>query len=144
MKARLSTLTQGERLVLIGGLLLIVDLLFLPWHSVDLGDLDIAFDTTRTGVQAPNGTYGIVALVLTVVMVAQILISSLTPLRVPAPGMPWGQIHLLVGIFVAVILVIKLFKETELLGFGAYSGVLAGLLVGYGAYRIGKEAELRE
>ena len=38
----MTKLSQGERIVLVAGLLLIVDLLFLPWHSVDLGVLDVA------------------------------------------------------------------------------------------------------
>ena len=45
----------------------------------------------------------------------------------------------LAGVFVAVVLVIKLVRETELLGFGSYSGVLAGLLVAYGGYAISRE-----
>lgn len=136
----LAKLTQGERIVLAGGILLIVDLVFVPWHSVDLGGLDIDFDTTRTGIEAPNPGYGVAAVVLAAIMVAQIVLARLMSVRVPAPGLPWAQVHLVVGVFVGVVLVIKLFRETEFLGFGAYSGVLAGLLVAYGGWRISQEA----
>jgi hypothetical protein len=135
----LTRLSQGERIVLVGGLALIIDLLLVPWHSVDLGGLDIAFDTTRTGVQDPNGAYGVVAVILTAVMVAQIVIARLTPVRLPASAALWAQLHLVAGVFVAVVLVIKLLRETELLGFGSYSGVLAGLLVAYGGYCIARD-----
>lgn len=137
----LARLSQGERIVLIGGLLLIADLLFVPWHSVDLGGLDIAFDTTRTGVESPNGGYGVAAVIFTVVMILQILVARLATARLPAMPLPWGQLQLFAGIFVAVLLVIKLLRETELLGFGSYSGVLAGLLVAYGGYLISREPE---
>jgi hypothetical protein len=137
----LSKLSQGERIVLVGGLLLIVDLLFVPWHSVDLNGLDIVFDTTRTGVEAPNPGYGVAAAILAGVMIAQIVLARLMSVPLPAPGLPWSQVHLVVGVFVAVVLVIKLFRETEFLGFGAYSGVLAGVLVAYGGWCISRELE---
>ena len=134
-----ARLSQGERIVLVGGVLLIADLLFVPWHSVDLGGLDIAFDTTRTGVESPNGGYGVAAVILTSLMIAQILVARLTSARLPAMGLPWSQLQLVAGVFVAVVLVIKLARETELLGFGSYSGVLAGVLVAYGGYVISRE-----
>ena len=135
----LSKLSQGERLVLVAGMLLIVDLLFVPWHSVDLGGLDIGFDPTRTGVEAPNGGYGVAAVILTLLMIAEILVTRLTPLRLPANPLPWAQPQLAAGVFVAVLLVVKLVRETELLGFGSYSGILAGLLVAYGGYVVTQE-----
>jgi hypothetical protein len=140
----LRKLTQGERIVLVGGLLLIVDLVLVPWHSVDLGGLDIDFDTTRTGIEAPNPGYGVAAVILTAIMLAQIVLSGLMGVRLPAPGLPWSQVHLIVGVFVAVVLAIKLFRETEFLGFGAYSGVLAGVLVAYGGWRISQEPAIGE
>lgn len=140
MRRALGELSAGERIVLVAGLLLIADLLFVPWHSVDVGDLDIVFDGTRTGVEDPNGAYGVVAAVLAAIMVVQIVIARLTPIRLPDPPfLPWPHVHLIAGIFVFVVLAIKLARETELLGFGSYSGVLAGLLVANGGYRIAQQ-----
>jgi hypothetical protein len=136
----LGKLSQGERIVLIGGLALILDLLVLPWHSVDLGDLDIAFDPTRTAVQEPNATYGLVAVVLASIMALQIVLARLTPAGLPGPPVLWAQFHLIAGVFVGVVLIVKLFRATELLGYGAYSGVLGGVLIAYGGYRIAQEA----
>ena len=53
--------------------------------------------------------------------------------------MPWSQIHLIAGIFVLVVLVIKLIRDTSGLGYGAYSGMLGALLVAYGAYLIAQD-----
>jgi hypothetical protein len=130
-----TTLSRGERIVLVGGLLLILDLLFLPWHSADLGGITVDL----TAVQEPYAAYGVVAVILTAVMVAQIVIARLTPVRLPGSRMLWAQVHLIAGVFVAVVLVIKLVRLTDLLGFGSYSGVLAGLLVAYGGYCIARE-----
>jgi hypothetical protein len=139
---KLDRLTQGERIVLVAGVLLIIDLLFVPWHNVDLGaGLEGLVDTTFTGVQAPYSAYGVVAVILTGVMVVQIVLSRLLSLRLPAPGLPWAAVHLMAGIFVAVMLVIKLVRLTDSLGYGAYSGVLAGILVAYGGWSISREAD---
>ena len=60
-------------------------------------------------------------------------------MRLPAPVLPWPQVHLIAGVFVAVVLIIKLLRLTNSLGFGSYSGVLAGLLVAYGGYCIARD-----
>jgi hypothetical protein len=138
----LGRLSQGERIVLFGGLALIFDLLVLPWHSVDLHGLDndIGFNATPSAVQEVNAAYGVVAVVLASVMVVQIVFARLTPARLPGPAGLWAQVHLIAGVFVAVVLLVKLFRETDLLGYGAYSGVLGGILLAYGGYRIAQEA----
>jgi hypothetical protein len=129
----ISKLSQGERIVLVAGVLLIIDLLFLPWHSIDLGGLNVpGVDLTRSGVQSPNGGYGVVALLLAIVMVAQIVATKLASASLPSPPVPWSQVHFIAGIAVAALLVLKLVVETESLGVGSYRGILLGLAVAYG------------
>jgi hypothetical protein len=140
VKALGGRLSQGERIVLVAGLALIADLLFLPWHDIALGGgLDDLVDTTLTGVQEPYAGYGIAAVVLTLAMIVQIVLARVLSVRLPEPPVPWSQIHLILGIFVAVVLVIKLVRLTDSLGYGAYSAILAGVLVAYGGYRIASE-----
>jgi hypothetical protein len=129
---KLTKLSQGERIVLVGGLLLILDLLFVPWYRIDPEGLDFRL----TAVQNPYAGYGVAAVVLASIMVAQIVIARLTPARLPGSPALWAQVHLIAGVFVAVVLVIKLLRVTNSLGFGSYSGILAGLLVAYGGYCI--------
>ncbi|MDP8968723.1 MAG: hypothetical protein M3N04_08995, partial [Actinomycetota bacterium] len=88
----------------------------------------------------PYAGYGIAAVILTAVMIIQIVLARLLSVRLPEPPVPWSQIHLILGIFVAVVLVIKLVRLTDSLGYGAYSGVLAAILVAYGGLRISQEA----
>ena len=139
MSGPLARLSQGERIVLVAGLLLIADLLFLPWYDIDLGPLDEAVNTTATGVQEPYAGYGVAAVVLVVIMIAQIALAKLLSVRMPRLPVPWSQVHLILGIFVAVVLVIKLVRLTDSLGYGAYSAILAGILIAYGGYRIASE-----
>ncbi len=141
MSGLAGRLSHGERIVLVAGLLLIADLVFLPWHDIDLGGrLDDLVDTTLSGVQKPYAGYGIAAVVLTALMLVQIVLARLLSVRLPDPPVPWSQIHLILGIFVPVLLVIKLVRLTDSLGYGAYSAILAGILVAYGGYRIASEA----
>ena len=72
-------------------------------------------------------------------MIVQIVLARVLSARLPDPPVPWSQIHLILGIFVAVVLVIKLVRLTDSLGYGAYSAILAGILVAYGGYRIASE-----
>ena len=140
-------LSQGEWIVLVAGLLLLVDLLLLPWHAVDLNPTQqavadaIGFDPTPSAVQPPGRGYGIAAVIFLLVMIVQIVIARLTSLRLPQPPVPWGQIHLMAGIFVLVVLAIKLIRDTSGLSYGAYSGILGGLLVAYGGYLIAQHPD---
>ena len=142
MSGPAARLSQGERIVLVTGLALIADLLFVPWYDIDLGaELEGVVDTTATGVEQPYAGYGIAAVVLTAVMIAQIALAKLLSVRMAHPPVPWSQIHLILGIFVAVVLVIKLVRLTDSLGYGAYSAILAGSLVAYGGYRSASEPD---
>jgi hypothetical protein len=132
-------LTQGERIVLIAGLLLIIDLLFLPWHSVDtpLGDF------TAQAIEDPNGFYAVLALILTLVMVGVIAATRLANAKLPDLPVSWGQVHMIAGIAVFVLLLLKLIVETNSLGFGAYLGILLAAAVAFGGYSINKETATR-
>lgn len=133
-----SRLPPGEKIALIAGVLLIVDLLFAPWHSIDLGSL--GDDVRLSGVQSPNALYGVGALILTLVIVGQIIVAKLTSV-VPDLPVPWARAHVVAGSAVAVLLVAKLIVETGSLGFGAYAGVLGGLALAYGGYRIATQPD---
>ncbi|MEA2717959.1 MAG: hypothetical protein QOI56_1698 [Actinomycetota bacterium] len=135
-----NKLTQGERIVLIAGVLLIIDLLVLPWHKISLGGL---IDVNRTGVQSPNAFYGVLALLLTLVMVGVIIASKLAGAKLPDLPVTWGQVHLIAGILVFALLLLKLIVETNFLGFGAYLGLLLGAAVAFGGFSINKETATR-
>lgn len=140
----LDRLTNGERIVLIAGAALLVDLLFFPWHK--LGGVAgatleaLGADVTRTAVQDPNAGLGWLALLAALAMVGQIVLSKLTSVELPKPPRPWGQLHFAAGAAVVALLVLKLLSETEALGFGAWLGLLLGGAVAYGGRTIRNEA----
>ena len=65
-------------------------------------------------------------------MVAQIIVSKFTSTTLPELPVPWPRAHMIGGLVVVGLLVLKLLLQTSLLGFGAYLGILiaAGLALG--------------
>jgi hypothetical protein len=139
----LSKLTKGEKIVLGAGLVLIIDLLFLPWHHVSIGSglLGLSIKVNRTAIQSPNGLWGWLAVLVAIVMVAQIVAAKFTSAKLPTPPIPWSRVHLIAGVAVIALLVIKLFAETSFLGFGAFLGLALGAAVAFGGFTISKEPE---
>jgi hypothetical protein len=131
----LDKLSLGQKIVAAAGILLIIDLLFLPWHSVDLGIISF----TRSAIESPNGFWGILALLLTIVMVAQVIIAAFTTVKLPDIPITWGQVHLIAGIAVLALLLIKLLVETDHLGFGAWLGILLAAALAYGGFQISRD-----
>jgi len=131
----LTKLSKGERIVGIAGLLLIIDLLVLPWHNIELGGL---VDVNRTGVQSPNAFYGVLALLIAIVLVGLIIAVKVANVKLPDLPIGWGQIHMIGGIAVLALLLLKLIVETNFLGFGAYLGVVLGAAVAFGGFSISK------
>lgn len=132
----LSKLTMGEKVVAAAGLLLLVDLLFLPWHKLDLGIVDVS----RSGIESPNAFWGILALLVTIAMVAVVVVTRLTTARLPDLPVPLGQAMFIAGLAVLALLLLKLVIETDLLGFGAWLGLLLGAALAYGGFLMRQEA----
>jgi hypothetical protein len=133
-----SKLTKGDKIVLGAGLLLIIDLLFLPWHKISVAGI---IDVSRTGVQSPNAIYGVLALLLALVMVVQVAVAKLTTAKLPEIPVPWGQVHLIAGAATFLLLLLKLLVETSSLGFGAYLGIILSGALAFGGYTISQEAK---
>lgn len=132
----LDKLTMGEKIVAGAGIVLIIDLLFLPWHNIDIGILSVS----RKAIQSPNALWGVLALLLAVAMVAVVCVSRFTTTQLPDLPVPWPQAMFIGGIAVAALLVLKLILETSFLGFGAILGVLLGAGMAYGGFLMRNEA----
>ena len=125
---------QGEKIVLVGGLLLAADLFALPWHRFGVPGGAVQ----RTAIESPNGGYGIFTLLLIAVVVLQI-IGSRTGAQMPQPAIGWNKVHQYLGVLILVVVIMKLFALTEALSIGALLGVVLAGAVAYGGYLIGKE-----
>ena len=111
------------------GVALVVDLLLLPWHSYTFADVRVRWQA----VDEPNRFFGVVAVLVTIVIVAVVLARALD-VTLPHLPVPWGEVLFYASCGVVVFLFLKLLQETSALAYGAWLGlVLAGAMT-YGAW----------
>lgn len=134
----LSKLTLGDKIIGGTAIGMIITLIFFPWHSVDLGAFG---DYTRSGIESPNGFWGILALLVSIALLAVVIVRRLTDTELPAAPQPWGKLTFFGTIAVAVLVVFKLILETDALGFGAWLAVLLAAGMVYGGYLGRDEAD---
>jgi hypothetical protein len=112
------------------GLLLVIDLLFLPWLSFSDGP----FSASLTATDAPDGWLGIFAVLATVAAVADLGAERFSPqTRLPAIGGSRGRTRLVLASVAALSVGLKflLHVHFSLFGFGFWAAVVlaAGLVV---------------
>jgi hypothetical protein len=132
----LNKLTMGEKIIAGAGILLVVDLLFLPWHDIDFGFGSVS----RSATESPNGFYGLLALLLTIAIIVVLALRNFTDAKLPDLPVPWPQAIFYACLAVLALLVIKLIVETDFLGFGAWLGLLLAAAMAYGGFQLSKEA----
>lgn len=144
----LSKLSLGDKII--GGttIVLIIDLLFLPWHkingiSVSVGGTTIqsGADISRTGIQSPNSFWGLLALLLTLAVLALVVVRKLTTVQLPDAPRPWGELTFFATIAVLVLLLLKTIIETRALSYGCYLAILLAAGMVYGGYLERGEAD---
>lgn len=128
----LSKLSMSDKIIGGTGLVLIIDLLFFPWHSIDIGVTTF----TRGATESPNGTWGLLSLLLTIIVVGVIAVRAFSPdTKLPDLPVSWPQAIFYGTAAVAAFLLIKLISETDALGFGAYLGILLAGGMAYGGFQ---------
>lgn len=133
----LSKLTLADKIIAATGIVLLIDLLFLPWHSIDLGPFG---SVTRSGIESPNGFWGILALLLTIVVLAVLVITRFTTTKLPDLPVPLNRAIFFGTIAVLALLVLKLLLEMDALGFGSWLAILLGAGMVYGGFLKSQEA----
>ncbi|MGI8559437.1 MAG: hypothetical protein ACR2ND_14235 [Solirubrobacteraceae bacterium] len=116
---------------IIGGvaLLLIIDLLFLPWFSLTVGP----FSASSTATGDPDGWLGILAVLFALALIADLAIERFSPQsQVPAVSGSRTQTRFVLACVAAVFVVLKFLFHIHfsLFGFGFWAGiVLAAALI---------------
>ena len=132
-----QNLDRRFQLMLPSGPILLILLIFAPWHQFGSGPYGIS----SSALQAPNALLGIVALLTVVISLlisfAQVLGSDKLP---ESPqGKSWEEVVFIVNAILLASLLLKLILETSWLGVGAWGCIIAGAVHFYGAY-IGKKS----
>jgi hypothetical protein len=135
----LKKLSLGARIMSLASVLLLLDLLFLPWHRISVGIGPFGFTSSRTGIQSPNGFLGLLAALVALAILARIVVSEFTAVDLPTLPVTWQLADLLAGAAVAALVVLKLVLETSFLSLGAWLAIpLAGAVL-YGGYLRSRE-----
>lgn len=129
---RFNALGRGVQLMLIGGVLLFIDLLF-AWQSIDLGPLG---DYSRKGWY---GAAGVIVGVLTIVLLAWLIV-RLASVNIPLP-VSTAMAAALIG---ALILIFTVIKLLTILGdeatIWAWVGLALAILIAVGSFMTVQEA----
>jgi len=129
---RFNALGRGVQLMLIGGALLFIDLLF-AWQSVDLGPLG---DYSRKGWY---GAAGVIVGLLTIVLLAWLIV-RLASVNIPLPvstAMTAAIIGTLILIFTVIKLLTILGDEATI---WAWVGLALAILIAVGSFKTVQEA----
>jgi hypothetical protein len=110
---------------LLGGiaLLLVIDLLFMPWFEVSIGP--ISFTSTATG--APDGWLGVFAVLAALALIADLTVERLSPqTRLPAVGGSRGTTRLALAATTGLFVGLKFLFHVHfsLFGLGFWGAVI--------------------
>jgi len=126
---KLETLTREDWILAGAALLLVVDLLFLPWFDISFGLVSV----TSTATGAPDGWLGVLAVLALLAMLADLGVERLSPqTRLPALGGSRAMTRLALAGAAALFVVLKFLFHVHfsLFGLGFWAAVvLTGALV---------------
>jgi hypothetical protein len=132
---RLSALSRGAQIMLVGGILLLI-CTFLPWQDFDVGGI-----AEQLGVDASfnawHGFWGVVLGLLVIVLLAWIVV-RIVAVDIPLP-VSQAMTAALLGTLILFFAVIKNLVDDEST-IWSYIGVLLALAVAYGAWEQVQEA----
>lgn len=111
---------------IVGGLalLLVIALLFFPWISVSIGP----FTATSAGTGAPDGIFGILALLLAIALLADLGIERLSP-ETQLPSLGDGRLftRMVLAVAALVCVVLKFVLHTSNVGWGFWVTVIVAI-----------------
>jgi hypothetical protein len=123
-------------------LLLVIDLLFLPWFSIDLGPLGSA---TSSATGDPDGWLGILAFLATLVLIADLAIDRFSPgTALPNIGGSRTQTRFVLACVAAFFVALKflLHIHFSLFGFGFWAAVVLTIALVVVAQRARNESAM--
>jgi hypothetical protein len=126
-----SKLSRDDWLVGGGGILLIIDLLALPWFSVSFDGIT----ATSTGTGSPGSIWGVLALIVTLAVVIDLALARFSPAtQIPTTQLGRDLTRVAAAGLAFLLLIIKFLDHTSNFGFGFYLAIILGLVVLAGAW----------
>jgi len=122
----LSKFTR-EELILAGvAILLAFDLLFLPWFEVSIGFGSLELSASSTGTGAPDGWLGVLGVLASLALVADLALERLASAEIPALGGSRARTRLALAVAAAACVALKFLLSVhfDYFGFGFWAAVL--------------------
>ncbi len=135
----LSKLTLSDKILGGTGILLVIDLLFLPWHHISVSFGGFSVSKSYSAISETGQLWGFLALLLALAVVVVLALTRFTTTKLPELPVPLNQAFFYASIATLVLLLIKLITKTDYLGFGAYLGILLAAGMTYGGFLKSKE-----
>jgi hypothetical protein len=104
-------------------LLLLIDLLFLPWFSISVGPISLSL----TATDAPDAWAGLFAVLATLVLIADLAIERFSPqTTVPTIGNGRTDTRFIIACVAALFVLLKFLLQIHFseFGFGFYLGII--------------------
>jgi hypothetical protein len=130
----INKLTLGDKVAGICGVLLLIGLLFLPWHSWDFGRF--GGSVTRSAIQSPGAFWGWLAFLCVAAVIAIIIVDRTTEADLPELPIGYYQLAFFLTLAAGGLLVLKLILDTDFLGWGAWVNLLLTGGMIYGGFLI--------
>jgi hypothetical protein len=132
---RLSALSRGTQIMLVGGILLLIDT-FLPWQDFDLGGVaeELGVDAS---FNAWHGFWGVAMGLLVIVLLAWIVV-RIASVDIPLP-VSQAMTAALLGTLILFFAVIKNIVDDEST-IWSYIGVVLAIVIAVGAWQQVQEA----
>lgn len=133
-----ETVSRDEWLLVGLGVLLVLDLLFLPWYGITVtaGAASVSISDTATG--PPDGWLGVLALLVAIGLLVDIAIERLSPhTQVPAIGRGRAATRYALAVAAVALLALKLLFHLGSAGeLGFWGAVVLGSGLVWVAYRL--------
>ena len=121
----LKKLSRGELIVAASGILLLI-FSFFDWFSLKVGGVKVA------GANAWDVTLAWFAVVIGIVMAAQVIAEKLGGMSLKLGSIGWGQVHLVLGAVAFLLVLIKLIAGVDVVTsfLGRATGYSSGRSIG--------------
>ena len=131
-----NKLTRGELILAGVAILLVFDLLLLPWFKVSIGLSSLELSTSSPGTGAPDGWLGVFGVLASLALLADLGLERLTTADLPTIGGTRATTRLALAIVAAACVALKFILNVhfDLFGLGFWGAVvLAAALVALAA-----------
>ncbi len=138
MQEKFNELSLGEKLVSIGGLVMLIGS-FFDWYHYDAG---VFGSIGQSGWDAPGSIWSVLAILVSIVLAGIVVAVKFGNVTMPAlpEGVTWGMVYGGGAAAVVVLMLLKAWRISDVpiggFGLGFWIGAIAAILIAAGGYML--------